>query len=123
MISRRLLRIKVLQAVYAHFKSGFNSLDKSEKELFFSIGKTYELYLSVFILLIDLARYARGRIELAMTKLSPTHDDLHPNTRFAENLLIIILRIMNCLNLLQKTHNFMGEPSRTDKGSLQTTFS
>lgn len=88
MISRRLLRIKVLQAAYAHFKSGIDSLGRSEKELFFSIGKTYELYLSVFVLIIELARYARGRIDLARAKLSPTYEDLHPNTRFADNLLI-----------------------------------
>ncbi len=77
-----------MQAAYAHFKSGIDSLDRSEKELFFSIGKTYELYLSVFVLITELARYARGRIDLARTKLSPTYEDLHPNTRFADNLLI-----------------------------------
>jgi transcription antitermination protein NusB len=88
MISRRLLRIKVLQAAYAHFKSGSSSLDKSEKELFFSIGKTYELYLSLYLLIIELARYARRRIDLARSKLSPSLEDLNPNTRFADNLLV-----------------------------------
>ncbi len=105
MISRRLLRIKVLQAAYAHFTSGVNSLDKSEKELFFSIGKTYELYLSVYRLIIDLARYARGRIDLARTKLSPTYADLHPNTRFASNLLIEHLENHELLNSLLTKHS------------------
>jgi transcription antitermination protein NusB len=105
MISRRLLRIKVLQAAYAHFKSGVNSLDKSEKELFFSIGKTYELYLSLFVLIIDLARYARGRIDLARTKLSPTLEDLNPNTRFADNLLVDHLEKHEVLTNLVKKHS------------------
>ncbi len=88
MISRRLLRIKVLQAAYAYFKSGLESLDKSEKELFFSIEKTWELYLSLYLLLIDISRYAGKRIDLARSKLSPRHEDLNPNTRFIDNLLI-----------------------------------
>ncbi len=88
MISRRLLRIKVLQAAYAYFKSGFETPARSEKELFFSIGKTWELYLSIYQLLIDLARYARKRIDLARSKMSPTWEDLNPNTRFADNALI-----------------------------------
>ncbi len=104
MISRRLLRIKVLQAAYAHFKSGINSLDKSEKELFFSIGKTYELYLSVYMLIIDLSRYARGRIELARSKLSPSREDLNPNTRLIDNLLINHLENHELLGTLFKDH-------------------
>ncbi len=88
MISRRLLRIKVLQTAYAHFKSDLNSVGKSERELFHSIEKTWELYLSIYVLLIDLVRYTRQRIELARTKLSPTHEDLNPNTRFIDNALI-----------------------------------
>ncbi len=104
MISRRLLRIKVLQAAYAHFKSGSGSLDKSEKELFFSIGKTYELYLSIYLLIVDLARYARRRIDLARSKLSPTWEDLNPNTRFADNRLVIHLENHQLLNSLLNKH-------------------
>lgn len=88
MISRRLLRIKVLQAAYAHFITGSDSVDRSEKELLHSIEKTWELYLSVFMLIIDLARYAGKRIEIARSKLSPTFEDLHPNTRFTGNMMI-----------------------------------
>jgi len=88
MISRRLLRIKVLQAAYAYFITGSDSVDRSEKELLHSIEKTWELYLSVFMLIIDLARYARKRIEIARSKLSPTFEDLHPNTRFTGNMMI-----------------------------------
>ena len=44
MLSRRLLRIKAVKALYAHFKSDSDSLISSEKNLMFSIDKTYELY-------------------------------------------------------------------------------
>jgi transcription antitermination protein NusB len=104
MISRRLLRIKVLQIAYAYFKSDIDTLAKSEKELFFSIGKTYELYLSLYMLIIDIARYARQRIELAHGKLSPTYEDMHPNMRFAENLLVSHLENHELLNSLFKKY-------------------
>jgi len=39
-------------------------------------------------LILDIARYAESRIELAKQKKIPTQEDLHPNTRFIDNRLI-----------------------------------
>ncbi len=36
-------------------------------------------------LIVEVSRYAEGRIELGRQKKLPTHDDLHPNLRFVEN--------------------------------------
>ena len=92
MISRRLLRIKVLQVLYAYYKSDQKDLHKSEKELHFSINKAYELYYYLLLLIIDVAQYAESRIELARNKKVPSWEDLHPNTRFIDNRLISQLR-------------------------------
>jgi len=88
MISRRLLRIKILQILYAHFNSEGSDLIKSEKELLFSIQKAYDLYFYLILLAIDIKRYAVSRIELALKKKLPTWEDLHPNTRFVDNEVI-----------------------------------
>ena len=88
MISRRLLRIKILQILYAHFNSEGTDMIKSEKDLVFSIQKAYDLYFYLILLAIDVKRYADSRIELARNKKLPTWDDLHPNTRFIENQVI-----------------------------------
>jgi transcription antitermination protein NusB len=88
MISRRLIRIKVLQILYAFNKSSDASLIKSEKELFFSIGKAHELYYYLLLLLVDIRLYAAEKIEANRQKLVPAYEDLHPNTRFADNRLI-----------------------------------
>ncbi|HYX07347.1 MAG TPA: transcription antitermination factor NusB [Bacteroidales bacterium] len=88
MISRRLIRIKILQVLYAFYKSENSSVSNSEKELFFSLKKTYDLYNYLFQLILDIARYAESRIELAKQKKIPTQEDLHPNTRFIDNRLI-----------------------------------
>ena len=65
---------------------------RSEKELHFNIEKAYELYHYLLLLLIDVILYAESRIEIARNKRIPTHEDLHPNTRFIDNRLADQLR-------------------------------
>lgn len=98
MISRRILRIKILQLLYAYFQGDDGTLGKHEKELFFSIQKTYDLYHYLLLLIIDIADYANGRIEIARQKMIPTREDLNPNTRFVENKIIQQLRVNKQLN-------------------------
>lgn len=92
MISRRLLRIKVLQVLYAYYKSSEKDLNRSEKELFFSINKAYDLFYYILLLALEVVDYAESRIEIARNKKIPTYEDLHPNTRFIDNLFITQLR-------------------------------
>ncbi len=88
MISRRLLRIKAIHALYAHTKSAEVSIEKAEKNLFYSINKTYDLYHYVILLLEDISAYARKKIEMSKTKFVPTDEDLNPKTKFIDNLVI-----------------------------------
>ena len=85
MINRRLLRIKILQSYYAYVKRGNEALPLAEKELKHSIQKSYDLYYLLFLLPVEICNYARSRIELAMQKKIPSHEDLHPNTKFIDN--------------------------------------
>ena len=98
MISRRILRIKVLQLLYAYYKSEDVSLDKVEKELFHSIDKTYELYHYLLLLILEITDYAAGRIEIARQKNFPSDEDLHPNTKFIDNKIIHQIRINSDFN-------------------------
>lgn len=93
MISRRLIRVKVLQLLYAYF-NGNNSegLPKYEKDLQKSIEKSYDLYHLFFILLLDVNRYAQDKIELRKTKLIASDEDLNPNTKFVDNKVIEQIR-------------------------------
>ena len=92
MISRRQLRIKALQSLYAYYATGGEDMKRTEKELHFNIEKAYDLYHYLLLLLIDLVLYAESRMEIARNKRIPTHEDLHPNTRFIENRLVEQLR-------------------------------
>jgi len=98
MISRRLLRIKVLQVLYAYYTAEHKDLVISEKELHFSINKSYELYNYLLLLICDIEKYAGSRIEIAANKRVPTYDDLHPNRRFVNNKLISQLEVNLQLN-------------------------
>jgi N utilization substance protein B len=104
MISRRILRIKILQLLYAYFQGADNAISKHEKELFFSIQKTYDLYHYLLLLIIDIADYAGSRIEIARQKRIPTREDLNPNTKFVENKVIRQLRINRQLNQYLNTN-------------------
>jgi transcription antitermination protein NusB len=92
MISRRIIRTKVLQVLYAYYSSEERSMNNTEKELFFCIHKSYDLYHYLFALVIEIADYAENRIELKQNKRLPTQEDLNPNTKFVTNLFIQQLR-------------------------------
>jgi len=92
MISRRLLRIKALQTLYAYYKAGREEMGRSEKELHINIDKTFELYHYLLLLIIDVSLYAESRIEIARNKRIPTSEDINPNTRFLDNRLVDQIR-------------------------------
>ena len=58
MLSRRLLRVKVVQMTYAHYQKGEESGQKAEKELFLSIAKSHEMYHDFLLLLVELKNFA-----------------------------------------------------------------
>ena len=88
MVNRRLLRIKVLQEIYAHLKSNSDSINASEKELFYSIDRSYQLYYYIFQLLLELRKTAEKKLEVAQKKKIPSYEDLHPNKKFVENRVL-----------------------------------
>jgi N utilization substance protein B len=61
---------------------------RSERELFVSIDKIYELYLSKLAFIIELKHIALRIIEDNKNKLLPTPEDLNPNLSFVNNSLI-----------------------------------
>lgn len=91
MLSRRLLRVKVMQMAYAHHQKGESSIQQTEKELFHSITKSHELYHTFLLLLLELKSFAEKRIELRKQKKRPSEEDLNPNLRFVENALLLQL--------------------------------
>jgi N utilization substance protein B len=92
MISRRLLRIKALMVLYAFNRREDENLAQAETELIFSIGKSYDLYHYILLLILEIADIAEGKIDIALQKKMPSSDDLNPNRRFVENGVVTQLR-------------------------------
>ena len=94
MLSRRLLRVKVVKAIYAHLQTESDNIPQTEKNLIISIDKAYDLYFHILSLLPELVNYAEARQEIARNKMLPTYEDLNPNRKFVENRAIE--RIATC---------------------------
>lgn len=88
MLSRRILRVKVVKAVYAHLQTECDNIPTTEKNLIASIDKAYDLYFHMLSLLPELVRYAEARQEIARNKMLATYEDLNPNRKFVENQAI-----------------------------------
>ena len=92
MVNRILIRIKVVQIVYSYLVNKDKSIDTSEKELFFSLEKAYELYHRLLLLMIELTDAQNKRIENARFKYTATAADKNPDTRLINNRFIAQLR-------------------------------
>jgi N utilization substance protein B len=57
-----------------------------------SLNKSYELYISLHCLLIQICDYAYDRIEIKKNKYLPTQEDLKPNTKFIDNFIFESIR-------------------------------
>lgn len=92
------MRIKALMALYAFNRREDDDVSLAEKELIFSIEKTYELYHYLLLLVLDVAEIASEKIDQALQKRMPTEEDLNPKRRFIDNQLIAQLRMNKAFN-------------------------
>ena len=88
MINRVLIRLKVVQIVYAYYKNSGKSLKAAEDEVFFSLSKAYDLYNYMLQLMVGVTHYAADRISFLSMKIRPTDSDRNPNLKFVNNRFI-----------------------------------
>ena len=93
MINRALIRLKIVQIVYAYYQNGGKNLDTAEKELFFSLAKSYDMYNYLLLLMVEIKRQAEKKLNAAKSKLLPTAEELYPNRKFVDNRFIAQLEI------------------------------
>ncbi|WP_306668333.1 transcription antitermination factor NusB [Phocaeicola sp.] len=93
MINRVLIRLKIVQIIYAYYQNGGKNLDTAEKELFFSLSKAYDLYNYLLLLMVEVTKQANKKLNAAKNKLIPTKEELFPNTKFVENRFIVQLEV------------------------------
>ncbi|MCR9225871.1 MAG: transcription antitermination factor NusB [Flavobacteriaceae bacterium] len=92
MLTRRHIRVKVMQCIYALVQSKDDSLQKQEKFLRVSIENMYVLYLLILSLLAELHRLAEKHVSHASKKYVATEEDNYPNPqKFVKNRLLLQL--------------------------------
>lgn len=93
MINRVLIRLKVVQIVYAYYKNSGKSLKAAEDEVFFSLSKAYDLYNYMLMLMVGVTHYAADRISFLSMKIRPTESDRNPNLKFVNNRFVAQLEM------------------------------
>ncbi|MGM0613294.1 MAG: hypothetical protein ACQESM_07275, partial [Bacteroidota bacterium] len=92
MLTRRHLRIKVMQAIYAHESIEKESIGEGEKKMLKSFEQLFDLFVYQLSFLVEVFDLAEKKIEEGKNKLLPDRDDLDPNTKFIENRLVDKIR-------------------------------
>ncbi len=91
MLNRRVLRIKVLQIVYAQLKKQTNSIQQADNELLFSIKKTDDLFWLLLLLLEDLTAYSAKVADVRKHKRFATEEEKNPNLKFINNRITALI--------------------------------
>ena len=88
MLGRRFYRVKVMQALYSWYLGGENRIEVAEKKLLQSIEKFYELYFLQLSFFSEIVDFYRRRSEEAKNKFYPTEEELNPNPKFLDNIVV-----------------------------------
>ncbi|SFG24810.1 transcription antitermination factor NusB [Prevotella sp. KH2C16] len=97
MINRELIRIKVVQLTYAYYQNGNKNMDNAEKELLFSLSKAYDLYNYLLLLIVEVSREERRRLEILTTRAEREGTEA-PSQKFAFNRFAVQLEENKALN-------------------------
>jgi N utilization substance protein B len=105
MLSRRHIRVKVMQTMYAFKGSESDDLSKDQKFLLFSIDNMYNLYLLLISLLIEVQKRAENDLHKKQNKHLATKEDKDPNRKFVNNQVLQQLKVNLKLKDQFESHN------------------
>lgn len=86
------LALNMLEETLNDYSTTRSSLVDANRGLAASLDKSYELYMSLLQLMVDLTDMRNRQLDEAKHKYLPSHDDLNPNMKFVENQFIELLR-------------------------------
>ena len=84
MINRDLIRRKIVQLTYAYYQNSDHNMDNAEKELMFSLSKSYDLYNYMLQLIVAITQEARKRYDVDVAR-AKREGEQEPSPRFAFN--------------------------------------
>ena len=113
MLTRRHIRLKIMQIIYALKISDFEYTKETEKKLLESIDSSYNLYLILISLLIEILNRAQAKYLISQKKLLSDQNNIYDNKKFIKNQL---------LNLLKSDHLFNQEINKRNSNLWDLDF-
>jgi N utilization substance protein B len=91
MLTRRHIRAKVMQSVYAYVQSGRDNINVEQNNMLRSIDNIFDLYILLLSLVVDIVEWDKSVIDKKKNRLSarekiPAVDELLANNLFANKL-------------------------------------
>ncbi|MCM4157678.1 transcription antitermination factor NusB [Gramella sp. AN32] len=103
MLTRRHIRVKVMQSLYAFNQSQNDNLSVEEKFLQKSMREMYDLFLLQLSLIIEIKVHAENFLEISQKKHLATSEEKDPSRKFLDNKVFEILEENESLqNTLEK---------------------
>ena len=91
MLTRRHIRVKVLQSIYALRQSNNPDLEKQEKFLFYSIDQMLDLYALSLQLLLEMRKADRKFLVTSQQKHLATSEEKNFSTTFLDNKVLALI--------------------------------
>ena len=124
MINRELIRLKVVQLLYAYYQNEGKSLDVAVKELDFSLQKAYDLYNYLLSILVEVRHTAERHAEVGearSARMGITIEGALPERMMANNQFLVQLEANKTLAAYrEKRPELDGEENLVKK--LYTAF-
>jgi len=103
MLTRRHIRAKVMQSVYAFVQSGKDNVDVEQKNMLKSIDNIFDLYILMLNMVVEVVEWEKSIIDKKKNRLSNDRDTILPNEIFANNKFVE--KLANNSVLLQITED------------------
>jgi N utilization substance protein B len=91
MLTRRHIRVKVLQSLYSYYKCEGVELEKLERSLIYSMEQMQELYLLMLQTLVETRDFAQDYLTRSQRKHLATDQEKNPSLNFINNRIIRII--------------------------------
>lgn len=96
MINRELIRTKIVQLTYAYYQNGNRNIDVAEKELLFSLSKSYHLYHCLLALMVAISKEAKKHYDIELVRAEREKTPF-PVSKFVDNKFAVQLEENNQL--------------------------
>ena len=115
MLTRRHIRVKVLQSIYAFNQSEHKDLEKQENFLLYNMEQMQDLYLLMLQMLVSLRDQAENFLVVSQKKHLATELEKNPSKTFIDNKVISLIssneKFKDFINEAYKNGHYLGAHS------------